>query len=336
MYLHILIPELFAHHAQITPGLPLNSLETLLSRAYVEEWAHPEWMSSLFALFDLPVLNQKTLPIAPLTRLIDANDSCDKIWLRADPVHLRADRDRLFLFDADSAFTVTQAEANNLINEINAFYAEDGLQFSAPTPTRWYVSLPKLPKLITHPLADILGRDIHDYMPDGEDKMQWRQRFNEIQMLLHQSKVNTDREARGELPINSLWFWGLGKLPEPPPPRWAHVWSDDPLTQGLASLANTPQSNVPAFGDRWLAHLAPGEHLLTLSETLSEPLADVENWNEWLTHLELTWFQPLFKALKKHQIDMIALYPGEERVFVITYNNIRHWWRRRRTWHSFI
>lgn len=324
--LHILIPKLFA---AVTPELRLEFLERLLSRAYVEDWAHSEWMSSLCALFGLAV-NEKPLPIAPLTRLVDANDCGEKIWLRADPVYLRVDRDRVFLFDAASAFSLTQVEANHFINELNTFYAEDGLQFSAPAPTRWYVSLPDLPKLITHPVADVLGRDIHAYMPDGDDKMVWQRRLNEVQMLLHQCQVNTDREARGELPINSVWFWGVGRLPDPPAQRWAHVWSDDPLAQGLARLADTPQTNVPATGTDWLALLTPGEHFLTLSAPRGE------DWSAWLSHLEQVWFMPLFNALKKRQVDMLALYPGDERVFVVTDSSVRHWWRRRRNWQSFV
>jgi len=324
--LHILIPDLFTDHPHITPDLRLDSLERLLSSAYIEDWAYPTWMSSLFALFGLPQLNKKPLPIAPLTRLVDANDSGDKIWLRADPVYLRADRKHVFLFDA----TVTAADANNLINEINHFYAQEGLQFSAPVPTRWYVSLPELPKLITYPVDDVLGKDIQSYLPDGDDKMVWRRRLNEVQMLLHQSQVNINREARGELPINSLWFWGLGQLPEPASPsRWAHVWSDDPLVQGLARLSNCPHSNVLVTGTKWLAQLTAGEHLLTLSAPRG-----VE-WRGWLNQLEEVWFMPLFKALKKREVDMLALYPGNEHVFMITDSRVRHWWRRRQNWQKY-
>jgi hypothetical protein len=71
--LHILIPELFPYHTLATPSLRLDSLEKLLSRAYLEDWTHPGWMASLFALFELPV--NQPLPIAPLTRLGDVNDS---------------------------------------------------------------------------------------------------------------------------------------------------------------------------------------------------------------------------------------------------------------------
>lgn len=318
--LHILIPDLFNHSNDGISELHLDSLELLLSRAKIENRAQAD---SLFTLFGLPL----NTGIAPLTRLSDANDSGNKIWLRADPVFLRADRDRVFLFDAASAFNITQAEANAFIKEINAFYREDGIEFSAPTPTRWYVSISKHPDLITHPLDKVLARDIYDYMPEGKDQKEWRQRLNELQMLLHQSQVNTDRTERGEVPINSLWFWGLGKLPEPPTPCFTQVWTDEPLTQGLARLSNTPQSEVP---DSASSCLMAGEHLITL------PAVRGDSWQNWIINLETNWFTPLLKALKKRQIDKIALYLGDNRVFIITDKNLRSWWRRRKSWQSFV
>ncbi|BAP57993.1 signal peptide protein [Thioploca ingrica] len=330
--LHILIPELFPYHTLATPSLRLDSLEKLLSRAYSEDWAHSGWMASLFALFELPV--NQPLPIAPLTRLGDANDSGNHIWLRADPVHLQAYRDQVLLFDTRSGFTLTLAEAQTLINEINPLYEEMGLQFSAPTPTRWYVALPQFPKLTTCPLPEVIGKNIQPYLPSGQDKTDWWKILNEIQMSLHQSPVNIEREARGELSINSVWFWGLGQLPNAPlPVRWSHVWTDEPLTRGLARLAQVPHSAVPANGKKWLAHLIPGEHLLTLFS----PQDKIAQWATWLTELETEWFAPLFEAIKRRQFDAIILYPGQDQAFILTPAHARHyWWRRQRHWQSFI
>lgn len=326
--IHILIPDLFNHPNHGIAKLRLDFLERLLSKAKIENWEYAETENSLFSLFGVPI----NTGIAPLTRLFDANDNSNKIWLRADPVYLRTDRDRVFLFDAASAFNITQAEANAFIEEINAFYAEDGLEFSAPTPTRWYVSLNKYPDLITQPLDKVLARDIYDYMPKGKDKIEWRQRLNELQMLLHQSQINTNRVERGEVPINSLWFWGLGKLPEPPAPRFTQVWTDEPLAQGLARLSNTPQSQVPDSATSCLKLREKGEYLITLSAVRGENA----NWHNWINDLEQNWFTPLFNALKTHQLDKIALYLGDNRVFIITEKNLRSWWRRRKSWHSFI
>jgi hypothetical protein len=330
--LHILIPELFPYHTLAAPTLRLDSLEKLLSRAYQEDWNYPSWMAGLLALFGLQI--NQPLPIAPLTRLGDTNDNNGaRIWLRADPVHLQAYQDQVLLLDARSGFTLTLEEAQTLINEINPLYEEMGLQFSAPTPTRWYVALPQFPKLTTVPLPEVIGKNIQPYLPSGQDRMGWWQILNEIQMQLYQSPVNLDREARGELSINSVWFWGLGQLPTAPlPVRWSHVWTDEPLTRGLARLTQVPHSAVPANGSEWLAHLTPGEHLLTLFY----PQTQITQWHTWLTELETEWLVPLFAAVKQRQFDTVILYPGQEQAFILTSTHARHWWRRQRHWQSFI
>lgn len=56
---HVLIPELFAHH---TPGLRLEALERLLSRAYSEDWAQNDFISTFGLAGDSP------LPVAPITQ----------------------------------------------------------------------------------------------------------------------------------------------------------------------------------------------------------------------------------------------------------------------------
>jgi len=37
--------------------------------------------------------------------------------------------------------------------------------------------------------------------------MRFRAQLNELQMQLHDHPLNQAREARGELPVNSLWLW---------------------------------------------------------------------------------------------------------------------------------
>ncbi len=89
--------------------------------------------------------------------------------------------------------------------------------------------------LATTPLSVAIGRDIEPLMPQGDDALRFRSLLNELQMLLFEHPVNQAREARGELPINSLWLWGGGhKRPAPSsqhcrfmrviarPVRWPH------------------------------------------------------------------------------------------------------------------
>jgi len=53
------------------------------------------------------------------------------VVLQADPVHLRADRDQLRLFDARH-LGISQVEADAFVDAINAHLAEDGLRLLAP------------------------------------------------------------------------------------------------------------------------------------------------------------------------------------------------------------
>lgn len=64
------------------------------------------------------------------------------------------------------------------------------------------------------PPHDISGKSILEHLPvgDGADQLVWL--MNAAQMVLHKHPVNAAREKRGELPANSVWLWGHGKMPK--------------------------------------------------------------------------------------------------------------------------
>jgi len=76
------------------------------------------------------------------------------------------------------------------------------------------------------------GKKPIDFLPSGDDSARYRNLLSEIEMALHEQEVNLNREASGQLPINSLWLWGGGTAPEqttrPQPP----LFSDDPVLTG--------------------------------------------------------------------------------------------------------
>ncbi len=322
--LHLVIPHLFSHLAEINEPLQLPYLDKLLAQATRHDWQPTEFYATLFKLFNVP--HEKNLPTAAISRLIDMNDSENHIWLRADPVHLHADRDRVLLFD-ESTFELTQAEADQLITELNDFFVNDALFFTAPTPYRWYIRLPRFPELVTPPITHVVGRDIHKHMPRGRDQMTWRQRLNEAQMLLYQSEVNVAREQRGALSINSVWFWGLGILPEVPPPRWVEVWSEDTVTQGLAKLTQVPYT---APSKHLLNNLKSGDYLLTLTTGMKT------DWERWANELEQVWFKTIYQMLQNRQLAKVWIYHGEsEQIFCATRSHFGQWWKRRVSWRDF-
>ena len=176
------------------------------------------WQASLFKVLHLPN-NPQRLPSArlALTQLRADNiphkkPLCDDL-LRADPVFLKADRDSAKLVPA-TALGLETAEVDELLASINTFVKEDGLYFFRDNLDQWFVSGKSATDLESFPPSFLANRNTSAFMPEGPDSPYWRRLMTELQMLLHTHPVNQVREQRGLMPVNSVWFWGGGELPE--------------------------------------------------------------------------------------------------------------------------
>jgi hypothetical protein len=333
--LTLLIPGLFGFPAdaplaapQAPPPLP--ALETLLARADRLPAPPPDYESLIFGQFGIGATEDADLPVAAVTRALDLGVIDKGWWLRADPVHLRAERDRLILFDTQ-AVSLRQEEAERLAAEVGEAYSADGWLLKAPRPGRWYLRPARAPRIRTTPLPQVVGKDIHPYLPQGRDAKAWHTVLNEVQILLHTASVNTERERRGELPINSLWFWGGGRLPSIAPVEWAQVHGDEPLCLALARLSEVPSGAAPASFGEWL-RLAerPGAHLVVLDGARAPvQYGDAEQWRALLERLEREWMAPLQDALRARELRSLTL-TADGRAFRVDGARLRRWWRRRR------
>lgn len=334
-------------HTQLTlflPGIlgaPGNSdesagsfraLETLLARAERKVHAVPAgYDEALFAQFGLHKEENADLPVAAVTRMLDMGVIDNDWWLRADPVHLTLAHDRLILADAQK-LNITREEANRLVAEIMDVFTADGWLLKAPRPERWYLKPAQIPKITTTSLTQVVGRDIHPFLPRGPDGKAWHTTLNEIQILLHTTTVNSERERNGKLPINSLWFWGGGRLPRITPVSWTQVWSDEPVSLSLARLSGTSGENAPkGFNDWYERADKPGEHFIVLDEIHGAPVYENAGLrNDSLQRLEENWMQPLLQALKTGVIASASLVTDSGMYFSITSRQARRWWRFRR------
>ncbi|MBK1693511.1 hypothetical protein CKO09_01990 [Chromatium weissei] len=159
---------------------------------------------------------EREMPTAALSVLgeesaIDATG----YWFHADPVHLRADRERLLCF-AGAAIAPNRAEADALVTLFNAHFANDGLQLIAPTPTRWYLRVAQPLQVQMPPLTQIQGRALETTLVRGADARRWHSLLNEVQMLFFNSAVNHARERQRRPVISGIWTWGGGELPVVP------------------------------------------------------------------------------------------------------------------------
>jgi len=186
----------------------------------------------------------RRLPVAPLTRCLDADDAQLGAWLRCDPAHVRADMATARLVAFGEALQLDAEEATSLIAPLRPLFGDSNAPISAPHPSRWYASIAEARALPSMASPDeVLGADLLACLPAGQEGLRWRQLWNEAQVILHQHPVNARRVAAGKLPVNSLWFWGGGTLPDSVECSSRAFLSTDPLVQALAARAGVPKAD---------------------------------------------------------------------------------------------
>lgn len=317
MHCELLVPGLFAAPG----GVRLPSLELLLARGRctsagsesVENWLH-----DAFELGDSP------LAAGALTLLGANGEPGTHTWLRADPVHLRLMRDRLVLAPA-AALDVKPDEAKALCEALNRHFGSR-MSLQVIDAERWVATTEADFTIDTEPPLALAGRDVAVALPTATSAL-----LNEAQMVLHAHPIN---EAR-EIPINSVWFWGAGRMPAVSSTRWNSVASGDPLVLGLGRAAGSRHRTLPDSAGAWL-DLAPeeGRHLLLL-DALRAPLAleQTGEYQETLARLERDWFAPLLDALRDGRIGMVTIHvpdAAESLAYETIRTDLRRFWRRPR------
>ncbi len=308
----------------------LKPLEKLLTRARKVRLDTFGLEPTLFSLFSIPQAKDQDFPTASLSLYGDSGELPAGYWLRADPVYLQADRDCV-LMTATGRQTLSSDAVYGFVEELNHFLEPLGMQLDAPVPQRWYLHLPGKPQMRTSPVNKAIGHDIHAHMPQGEDAQQWRVLLNEIQMVLHASEINQRLQENSQVPVNSLWFWGGGSLPDSPGKNWDCVWGDDALIKGLSLLSGAEHELLPDNADLWMAHQPRmGKHLVVYDGLISAAQScDFDTWIRRLGEFSIQWCKPLLQALKSRRITSVAICPANGMSYQITAKELGHWWKRR-------
>jgi hypothetical protein len=252
-----------------------------------------------------------TAPIANAGWRADFGFEPDQACLRADPVHLRVDRDSAKVFD-DLLLQISESEADSLLDSLNAHLAETGLKLCRATPARWYLSGDPLANLTTTPLPKVLGRNAVSELPTGIFGRDWARLHTELQMLLHSHPVNEARESIGQPTINSLWLWGEGNLPTSRG-DWA-IRSNIGWVRGLLDSGRNLADESLDAQDWLIADDALEQALLR---------GDPVRWQRELRRLEHELFAPLLARWKSGEMTALTVDAGAVRL-----QAEKHWWRR--------
>jgi hypothetical protein len=187
-------------------------------------------------------------PIAAILRQAEAGDAGDRAWLRADPVHLRAEMTGARLM-AWGNLALAADDADAFIEELAPGFAEFGVDIGRTQPAHWYLRLPAglVPPASTDP-GDALGDDLVLHLRGGEAGRAWGRMLSDAQVALHHHPANAARIARGLPAINSTWFWGGGVHPARVRSHAAAIDSREPQLRALALAAGHGGDEAGAGG----------------------------------------------------------------------------------------
>lgn len=256
-------------------------------------------------------------PVAAVTRQRDAGDAAGSAWLRADPVYVRPDINGARLLAHGDALALTDRDSTALLPALKPLFGDSGFLLDAPTPIRWYLQLPAGTRLPTFASpAEALGADLFDHLPggdsaDGPESRRWRALLSEAQVVLHNHPLNAERIEAGLPPINSLWFWGGGVLPDHVRSVHTRVFSPDDAVTAFAELAGASVGLLPGS---WQG--GEGNRLFDLRDSRD------------LARLESDWFAPLLDDLQAGRIDHADFDFADGCRYRLTRSQRWRFWRR--------
>lgn len=285
--MHLIVPYLFpsAKFLQaVLQDLRLPALETLVARGRRHTQTPQGIEGALCRAWGIE--KQTDWPWAAMSLVAEGGSADQGYWLRADPVHIRIQSDKLILL-GNELLNISPSEAATLSADLNAHFGDE-FKLRPLQPGRWYWNFNRDPEIETTPLSLAAGRHIDPLLPNGKDALKWRALLNEIQMLLFSHPINQEREARGLPSINSIWLWGGGRASEPASFNNRFYCADIHIISVAKHLGIQTQAWSGKLGEID----ADGLALVSLLHTEGQ-YGDVLGWRETMKKMDAEWFSRL-------------------------------------------
>jgi hypothetical protein len=218
------------------------------------------------------------LPIAAIDAARAGFDTAGRAWARLTPAHWQLGAERISMSDP-AALALDDSASRAFLDAVRELFESEGFALRYQAPSCWLVAHESLATLPTASLDRVIGRNIDAWLAADPRARLVRRLQNEVQMLLHTHPLNAAREARGELPVNSVWLSGSGLAPAvrwPPALQvddrlrapalnedwlaWAKAWQAldaGPLVEALARTKRGEPLALTLCGERTALSLAP-------------------------------------------------------------------------------
>ncbi len=177
------------------------------------------------------------LPFAAHAAAAAGIDTGDLAWALLTPVHWHLGTEQVSLVDP-AALALDDAGSRALMEAVRPLFTGDGWLIAWCGPGAWFAAHESLAELPTASLDRVIGRNVDAWLGSDAEARRLRRLQAEVQMLLHGHPLNAEREARGLLPVNSVWVSGCGVR--------------QPVTPGAEPVVHTGLRAAALAGD-WAA-----------------------------------------------------------------------------------
>lgn len=174
------------------------------------------------------------------------------IAFRCNLVTLRKTRTGSVMEDF-TAGHISSPEASRIIHDLSRQLGSDGVELYPGVSYRHLMVWRQgKERMNTTPPHDITDREVGPFLPEGEGAELLRDLMDRSRALLASHPVNSQREAKGERRVTSIWLWGQGRAPKMPPLRERYaitggVISAVDIVNGLGLLAGLERIRVPGI-----------------------------------------------------------------------------------------
>jgi hypothetical protein len=225
--------------------------------------ATPGYLHALSECFRWP---DGPLPAAALIRQSVAGDAGDGQWVCADPAWVQPELSGARLLGCGN-LAVSSADAASMVDALRETFADEGMNLFVGDPQHWQLKVPSYVQVPAFPEPEeALGADLFEQLPKGDEGRRWRALINEAQVVLHNHPANAARQRDGLPPVNSVWLWGAGALPEWVECGQSRIYSDDLLVWALGHKAGVDVQSRRVLAGAQPAHEPNHAELLDLQD----------------------------------------------------------------------
>ncbi|UPG84585.1 phosphoglycerate mutase [Luteibacter aegosomatis] len=242
--------------------------------------ARPGYLHALAEHFRWP---GGPLPAAALIRQAVAGDAGDVLWVCADPAWVQPELNGARLLGCGN-LAVSADDATAMVSALRDTFDEQGMSLLVGDPQHWQLRVPgNLPVPAFPDPEEALGADLFEQLPQGEEGRRWRALLNEAQVVLHHLPQNAERMRDGLPPVNSVWLWGAGAMPEWVECGQGRIYSDDLLVWALGQKAGVDVQPRPVARGVPTDGVGAADVPFTLLDLQDvQPTAFDRDWWPWL------------------------------------------------------